>query len=116
MRHLCWLLAAAAAGCTTFHSVPSADPQYQSARSCADPVIRSHNLANAAIFAGSIGDADTVKKALADLAAEDRHDEVAEAAAFELSNAGKLWAAVEVARLIKNPNRRRAAVEKVGGP
>lgn len=115
MRSLAWALAAVAAGCATFQTVPSADPQYQSARTIQEPALRSDGLAKAAVFAGSIGDADTAKKAIADLAGEDQHDAVAEEVAVRLGNAGKWRAAVDVARLVKNPDRRRAAVEKVGG-
>ena len=65
--------------------------------------------------AGNIGDLRTIKRALADLSLDIRHDEVAEQCAIQLANAGYWLAAKETAEMINDEGRRKSAFTKIGG-
>jgi hypothetical protein len=80
-----------------------------------DPVARANSLTVFAQAAGSIGDVATVKLALQDLAADPRHDEIAEQCAIQLGNGGQWFAAIEVAGLVKDEPKRKEALFKVRG-
>jgi len=101
------------AGCVARNGIW--EPQLRLARSIDNPIQRAEAVATATEAAASIGDLATVKSGLRDLTDDPRHDEVAERCAIQLGNGAHWFAAIEVARLIKDDTRRKAALIKVGG-
>ena len=107
------LLAIVVTGCATHNG--AWEPQLRQARSISDPKQRADAMVTVAEAAGSVGDLETVTRALGDLANDPRHDDVAERCAIQLGNAGCWSAAKTTAMSIKDEGRRKAALAKVGG-
>jgi hypothetical protein len=116
MSRISWLLFSlplAVGGCLSMDG--AWESQRQALITNPDPVARANSLAVFAASAGSIGDSTTVKLTLNDLAADPRHDEVAEQCAIQLGNGGHWLAAIEVAGLVKDEAKRKEALFKVRG-
>jgi hypothetical protein len=112
VRHVLCLCVLVISGCLSANG--TWESQRQAALALPDARQRADALATAAEAAGSVGDLDTVKKCLDDLATDPRHDEVCDRCAVQLGNAGHWFAAMEVARLCHTDEHRKSTMAKVG--